>query len=265
MSGPLATAAVGLALGLFGSVHCASMCGGIASAYCSRTKSPGSSLAFSAGRVVSYSALGAAFGALGAGGGALLPADGVKLALRGLAAVVMLLVGLSLVGLPSPLARVEAAGKRVFSPLAPVVARLVGGSERRHAALAGLAWGLIPCGMIYSALALAASAGSPGGGALVMAAFGLGTLPVMAALGAVVTVMAKRRVTSPWPRRLAGALVLGFGLFGAAQSVMAAGAMDALGGGSKPCCPAGAEHAEHAEHASGTSKGGTGGTAHERP
>ncbi|MBL8613853.1 MAG: sulfite exporter TauE/SafE family protein [Myxococcales bacterium] len=239
MTAALATAGVGLALGLFGSVHCASMCGGIASAYCAKRTAPGASVAFSAGRVISYAALGAAFGALGAGSGALLPADTVKLALRGLAAVVMLFVGLSLVGLPSPLARIEALGKRVFAPVAPLASRMIGSGERRHAVLAGLVWGLIPCGMIYSALALAASAGSAASGALVMAAFGLGTLPMMAALGAVVSVMAKRRVSSPWPRRVAGGLVLGFGIFGAAQSVMAAGALDGLAAprGAKVCCP----------------------------
>jgi sulfite exporter TauE/SafE len=49
--------------------------------------------------------------------------------------------------------------------------------------LAGLVNGLLPCGLVYAYLALAASSAEPWQGALTMAAFGLGTIPILALVG----------------------------------------------------------------------------------
>ena len=62
--------------------------------------------------------------------------------------------------------------------------------------LFGLLNGLLPCGLVYAALAGAAATGGPLGGALFMAAFGLGTIPAMLAVS-----LAGRLITAPWRAR----------------------------------------------------------------
>lgn len=71
--------------------------------------------------------------------------------------------------------------------------------------LVGLVWGWLPCGLVYAAAAWSLSSGSGARGAALMAAFGLGTLPMLFVLGA-----AARR---PAARRTAGLVVLLFGAY----------------------------------------------------
>src|SRR5690606_3175467 len=83
--------------------------------------------------------------------------------------------------------------------------------------VAGALWGWLPCAMVYSVLVTAMLSGSAASGAAVMAAFGLGTLPMMMALG-----LAGARLRG-WiglraVRLACGALVLGFGLLGLARA-----------------------------------------------
>ena len=86
---------------------------------------------------------------------------------------------------------------------------------------AGLLWGWLPCGMVYSVLVTAMLSGSAASGAAVMLAFGLGTLPAMLALGLAGTGL-RGWLQQRAVRMACGALVLGFGVLGL---VRAAGAM----------------------------------------
>jgi sulfite exporter TauE/SafE len=78
--------------------------------------------------------------------------------------------------------------------------------------MVGLVWGWLPCGLVYSVLIWAISAGSALEGGLLMLSFGLGTLPMLLAMGAFATNLA-RFVRNPWVRYSAGALVICFGLY----------------------------------------------------
>jgi len=78
--------------------------------------------------------------------------------------------------------------------------------------VAGLFWGWLPCGLVYGALAAAAFAGSAAGGALAMAAYGLGTLPWLMGAG-----FAFGALQGRWLRSASGALVLAFGVYGRAN------------------------------------------------
>jgi uncharacterized protein len=210
-----------LLMGLFGGAHCAAMCGGVAGVLCSATprdvpRKAAYVGAYNVGRVGSYAVLGLVFGALGTLATGALPLDGVRFALRGLAAVFLLAVGLHLAGLPTLVRRLESVGAPLWRRLAPITRRLLPIRSPVHAGLIGALWGLMPCGMLYSAFALAASAGSPGAGAATMAAFGVGTLPVMVTMGAVAQKVAKW-ATRAWVRRAAAAVVLGFGLWSSAS------------------------------------------------
>jgi sulfite exporter TauE/SafE len=206
-------------MGLFGSIHCVTMCGSASSVLCARKGRY--SLAFHAGRVLGYVTLGFVAGAVGSwtvGHGI----DGLRFAFRALAATTMLMVGLHLAGLPSFIRLFEYAGGPLWRRVAPIAARLVPLRTGWHALAAGALWALMPCGLLYASLATSASAYSAIDGATTMAAFAAGTLPLMLGLGALTSRVAAR-VQRGWLRRAAGALVLAFGLWSTAGVAAQAG------------------------------------------
>ncbi len=217
-----------LAAGLAASGHCAAMCGGVAGALAlrHRASTPGrrmlSALVYNLARISSYAAAGAL---AGLAGGALLSAidiGALVLAFRVLSGAIMVVVaGRLLFGwrLLDPL---EAAGAGLWRRLGPAAAR-AGDGELRSALRLGLAWGLLPCGMTYSMLLLAATTASPWTGAGVMLAFGAGTLPAMTTAVLVFERTAgllSRRAS--W-RRVAGVLLLAAGLWTAGYAALHAG------------------------------------------
>lgn len=222
----MSVAIAGLAMGFLGSSHCVAMCGGIAGALSaapapsrgSRRADLGRSLAYNAGRIASYSVAGALAGGFGAAFAGIGGVNGL-LALRALAAVLIVAVGLYLAGWSAAIVKLEIAGSALWRRLAPLV-KLARASDSVAASVAfGALWGWLPCGLVYSALAVAAAAGSATTGALTMAAFGLGTLPATVAIG----VFAGRGagfLRSHAARRFAGAMVIAFGVwtFAAAAS-----------------------------------------------
>ena len=206
-----------LAAGLVSGVHCVAMCGGIVTAFDARKTIPireqgvwARRLAFNAGRISTYAAAGAIAGSLGAAAYAagVLPAQET---LQVTVNVMLVFVGLYLAGAAGILSRLEALGVPLWRRLQPLAARLLPARTPLQGYAAGLVWGWLPCAMVYAALFAAAAAGGAARGALAMAAFGLGTLPFLLAAGW----FAARLRT--W-RRAAGALVIGFGVFGLAQA-----------------------------------------------
>jgi sulfite exporter TauE/SafE len=192
-----------LALGLVSSVHCVGMCGGIVAAFSMRRVIPirqarAPLAAFHAGRLVTYAVLGAVAGIAGH----LLEAQVV---LYVVANVALVLAGLHLAGF-GPLSRLEALAAPLWRRLNPLL-------PARSGFLSGLLWGFLPCGLVYGALAAAAFAGSPSGGAAAMLAFGLGTLPLLVGAGAALSRLRGRLV-----RSLAGGGVLAFGVYGLAHA-----------------------------------------------
>lgn len=216
MSDALVMLGIAAAAGIAGSVHCVAMCGGIAGfgavAAGPRPSRPlGLALLFHGGRILSYSliGLGLAFGARGAS--KLFPAAfegaGRFIAAAFMAALaVRILLNRDVLGL-------ERAGARLFRRLAPVWRQLLRAPGALRQLALGTVWGLMPCGLVYSMLAVAAASGQPLLAMASMAAFGLGTVPALFAF----TVGAGRlRSTLAAPRRArmaAGALVLGCALW----------------------------------------------------
>lgn len=206
---------VALGMGLLGSTHCVTMCGGLTSTLCGPSvSSPRAgplrrTLAFHASRVLTYALLGGLVAAAGAWPTAIAP---VRFALRVLAALCLLTVGLHLAGLPSSVGLLESLGAPLWRRLAPAARRFVPLRTTTGAALAGALWAFVPCGLLYGALVLAASAGSFLDGTMTMLTFALGTLPALVG----VAVFAHRiGRASPWVRRTAGTLVLALGLWNA--------------------------------------------------
>lgn len=214
-------------MGLLGGAHCVAMCGGVSTVLCAAApRKLGYALAYNVGRVSGYAALGAILGGIG-GVASLAQVDALRFALRAIAALCMLSVGLHLAGLPSAVKRLESLGAPLWRRVSPRVGRLLPLRSPAHALVAGVVWALMPCGLLYAALALAASAGSAGLGALTMATFGLATLPLMVTLGALSQGIA-RAMTRPWVRRAAGVVVLGFGVWSTAGVARQAGVAHAL-------------------------------------
>jgi len=204
--------------GLVGSVHCVGMCGGITGAFslalpagvrASRARLLAILLAYNGGRIGSYALAGLVAGVLGSGLSQLLPAEAAMTAGRIIAAMFMITLGLYLGRWWNGLTRLEQAGNVLWQRLRPLAARLLPVDAPGKALLAGMVWGFLPCGMVYSMLAFSLTAGAAG--AVLMIAFGLGTLPAMLLLGAAAgksTTVLQR----PGVRRLAGAVVIVFGL-----------------------------------------------------
>ena len=192
-------AAAAFAAGLLGGVHCAGMCGGMSAALSAASRGPALAriAAFNAGRIGSYAAAGMLAGSVGGIAAVAVPLHAAQAALLLLSAVFMVLLGLYVAGWSAWLMRVERAGGSLWRRLSPLLARLFPLDTHAKALAAGALWGWIPCGLVYSMLVLALASGGAGRGALVMAAFGLGTLPALLAAG-----MAAQRVLE-W-RRHAG-------------------------------------------------------------
>lgn len=184
--------------GLLSSGHCFGMCGGIVGAFSvgrPASATPGGVgsaggggrlsglMAYNAGRILTYAALGALAGALGATVGGLLPPELARRGARLFAALFLVGLGLFLAGRPQFLQPIERLGARLWRRIEPLSRGLLRARGRGHAMALGLVWGFLPCGMVYSMLAMASLAGGPGDGALVMLAFGAGTLPALFAAG----------------------------------------------------------------------------------
>jgi sulfite exporter TauE/SafE len=213
---PLELAAAFL-VGLLGSGHCVAMCGGIAVALDTAASSGSGSRAacrmgYQSGRLAGYAIAGALVGGVGAGLLQLTSSAAALSVARGFQALMMILLGLYLSGLwRAPLRVVENQGARLWRALEPVRRRVLPVRGFSGALRMGLLWGFLPCGLVYSALALALAAGSAGAGALTMLAFGMGTLPAVALTGAAGARLAGFAAGS-LVRRGAGAVMVAGGL-----------------------------------------------------
>jgi sulfite exporter TauE/SafE len=174
----------GAALGLASSIHCVGMCGGISVLFgyspgCGDAKAASRAQALlHGGRIISYASLGALAGGIGSTALGGLDPGTSHLLLRWAAALSLGWIGLAMAGLiPSPAFLAHAGLPR---PAMRLILRLPVAARRL---VGGLAWGLLPCGMVYGALLFAAFAGTALSGALVMLGFGLGTLPALIAAG----------------------------------------------------------------------------------
>ena len=213
-----------LFMGVLGGVHCVGMCGGIVGvlSMAPGSEAPGSEapvrprlsllLGYNLGRITSYGIAGALFGGIGT----LVTQWGVvhqvQLVLQGLAGLLMLALGLYLGNWWRGLMVLERAGSHVWRYIEPLGRRFIPARHGRQAVMLGLVWGWLPCGLVYTALTMSITTGNAFDGALLMVAFGLGTLPNLLAMGLFADLM-RRYAQRPLVRRLAGLLVAGFGVY----------------------------------------------------
>jgi sulfite exporter TauE/SafE len=165
-----------VATGALGSAHCAAMCGPLVVAGCSdgRGVSTRDSIEYFLGRIFSYATVGAVLGHLGRHALCILPMSVVEGIAVGLVAVAAAYRGLRLLRASEPSGRLVTLGTR---PSRPSIATLLGQLLPKRGLGLGLATGILPCGMLLPAWALAAGTASAPSGALVMVVFSLATLP----------------------------------------------------------------------------------------
>lgn len=213
--------ATALAAGFFGSPHCLGMCGGIVSAlgFALQSQTPGRRLLLQSlyhlGRLLSYSLLGVLVGLLGKG--ILAPLVNSRWPYV-LTAAMMILFGLYLTGWWRGLDRLEAAGARLWQAMAPLRKRFIPINTMPRALAAGMLWGFLPCGLVYSALALAMTSANALTAGAAMLAFGLGTLPMMLMTGSAAAELKNKLQQQGW-RTANGLLVVAFGLWTLLQAL----------------------------------------------
>jgi sulfite exporter TauE/SafE len=171
-----AQAAAAVGIGLAGAGHCLGMCGGIAAGLSlAGQQSTAGTLAYHAGRLLGYTLLGAALAGLAAS----VNIAQWTIALRYFAGLLLVAMGLYIGNWWRGLVVLERGGALLWRPVQKLAGGLLPLRHWSHALPLGLAWGLMPCGLIYSALAWSATSGSAVEGGLLMLLFGAGTLPAM--------------------------------------------------------------------------------------
>lgn len=214
------TASAAFVAGLAGGVHCAAMCGPLAAvAYAAAGAKHGGhrwlaqALAYNAGRIASYCAAGAITGALGAAGLAFRGSPAVQQALLAIMSSTLILMAAYIAGTFPRLRSLDSAGRFVWQQVQPYSRHFLPASTAARAFGLGVVWGWIPCGMVYVALIAALTTANAVHGALLMAAFGLGTLPNLLAISAWLRAFRAHARTGMW-RRIAAAAIAAVGVIG---------------------------------------------------
>lgn len=206
------------ALGLGTSLHCVSMCGPLVLTYAVKAEENGPwyrkitpNVAYQAAKVVSYMTVGLLLGAIGA----LINFDALRPYVMFLAGAFMIVLGLGMTGRVPWAARLTPRPpKALMNALMKLRKKSTADAAAGESSLAtpvffGLMTGLLPCGPLMAAQVSAAASGSAVTGALGMAAFAVGTAPLMVAFGT-----AGSLIPRAWKDRMMVGLAVGVMIFG---------------------------------------------------
>jgi sulfite exporter TauE/SafE len=207
--------------GLLGSAHCFGMCGGISGLFAvnasvtTNRKQFTKAVAYNLGRVLTYAFLGVMVAVVGRTAVDQIPRLAAPTRLA--SGLLIILIGLQVAFGWRILAFVENAGAKLWHKVAPAAKSLVPVETLVQALGLGLIWGLLPCGLVYSVLLIAATTVKPVSGGMVMIAFGLGTMPAMIATGVSASKLAQ---FMSGKRTGAGLLIVVLGIATIAMPVM---------------------------------------------
>lgn len=169
---------IALTMGLIGSLHCIGMCGPLALSlpvqHDNVYQKVTGALLYNLGRVTTYASAGFIFGFIGKRFSFVGAQNWVSISI-GLLILIYIIIPKDYSG------NTKAAGllNGFFLALRAQLGKLFSVKTKRALYVIGLLNGLLPCGMVYLAIASAIATGSPFKGALFMGLFGLGTLPAM--------------------------------------------------------------------------------------
>lgn len=167
-----------------------------------QTLRPTLAIGYNLGRITTYGVLGLLFGSVTA----TLPAQALPV-LMILSAALLALTALYLVGFSNLITHVEKIGLPIWRQTNKLSKTLLPIRRFPSAFALGLLWGLIPCGLVYTALAFSLSTGSGLNALLAMLTFGLGTFPTM--LGTALAANRMRSVLNvAWVKYLLASVML---------------------------------------------------------
>jgi len=199
-------------LGLLGGAHCLGMCGGIAATvsigHAGQSNNTLLLLGYNSGRIVSYTLAGALIGQLGV----LVDNQLAALIMRTVAGLMLIAMGLYIARWWQGLTKLERAGGVLWRHLQPFAKKLMPVRNGGQAIALGAVWGWLPCGLVYSTLIWSSAAGDWQQSAMLMAAFGIGTLPAMLLTG-ILARQAQAILQQAITQRIAGSLIIAFGLY----------------------------------------------------
>ncbi len=205
--------------GLLGGVHCLGMCGGIVGALTFGVHKDKQSanllpyiLAYNSGRLFSYTLAGVLVGGISSLATNLPVLHDVQYILQIFAALFMIALGLYIGGWWFGLRKIEKAGGIIWKKIEPISRRFIPVKSPFQAFILGTLWGWLPCGLVYTILIWSISTGSAIEGGLMMISFGLGTLPLLLAMGIFATSL-NNAIQKNWVRAVAGAIIISFGVF----------------------------------------------------
>jgi len=205
-------------VGFLGVVHCAGMCGGIIGSLSlsqvsdTRVTKLSILLSYNIARIFSYAVAGGLMGSVGWFASSWLEIHYAQGVLQLIAGLFLLALGLYLGGWWFGLNQVEQLGGLFWKKIEPVGRRLIPVKNFRQAFVLGLVWGWLPCGLVYSVLIWTMSAGSFVEGALMMASFGLGTLPNLLLMGLFAGSLTKY-FQNQWLRKISGGVIIVFAFY----------------------------------------------------
>ncbi len=214
---------VAFIMGLFSALHCLGMCGSIIGTLTlslrKEIRDRKSQLtlfvfSYNFGRITSYTIAGYLVGLLH--NVLMLPlgeGQGHRI-LQIISALIMTGAGLHIAGWFPRFAYIEKAGGLVWSRIEPYGRRLIPVQTLPQAYIFGMIWGWLPCGLVYAAFTLAATAGNEYRGALTMLSFGIGTLPAVVGVGIMTSLMMRLSAMRKF-RQLAGITLILLGILAA--------------------------------------------------
>lgn len=220
-SGFLTVLITAFSTGLLGSLHCVGMCGGIATALgmsrrpdnlAHRHRNNTHALLYQFGRISSYAVAGMIAGSFGE---VLTQTDSLKgfsIIVRIFSAVFVIGLGLYIAGWFPFFSNIEKIGLPIWKKISPLAKKLIPVKNGLQAYLLGSLWGWIPCGLTYSILLWTFTTGSMINSALIMIAFGLGTLPAMLSV-TIGSAQLSGLVKKPTVRKIAGVVMLLMGVY----------------------------------------------------
>lgn len=188
------------AMGLFSSLHCIGMCGSIIGTLTLSLKPEIRNnkstlfpyvLNYNIGRICSYTLAGLLVGLAEAVLTLPFGLEHGHRVLQLLSAAIMMGAGFYIAGWFPRFAYIEKAGSKLWKQLEPYGRKLIPVETRTQAYLFGMIWGWLPCGLVYAALALAATTGNILQSGMTMFAFGLGTLPSVIGVGIMTNTLTK--------------------------------------------------------------------------
>lgn len=198
-------------VGMFTSIHCIAMCGGINLSQCIKPMGTSgtkdvyrASFLYNSGRVISYTIVGAIVGALGSLVSFTGASKGVVSLIAGL---FMILMGINMLGI------IPSLKKYNIQIPSGIRTLFMGKNGSRGPFVVGLLNGLMPCGPLQTMQLYALGTGSAVVGALSMFAFSLGTVPLMFGFGALSTLLSKNFTKNMMKASAVLVIILGMVMF----------------------------------------------------